>query len=156
MTRVLAALTVVFGALVCVSSAHASVCHVVGTAPYSRPDQDCTPGSYSFLTEAQVCVTKDRADLTAATRRLVLTRYGLPAWTGLSGELDHRVPVFLGGRTNAGNVWPEPGPRPNLKDRLEWLVRYRICVLGNMRVAYARHIFLGSWVLYWRRYVLRA
>ena len=130
-------------------------CALMGHLPFIRPDQACTPGDYDKLTTAQVCTSKDRPALPAAERRRILVNYGFnPAtWTGKSGELDHRVPVFLGGRTDARNIWPEPEPVFNTKDRLEVYVQRRICSSHTMRAGYARHIFMGNWVLYYNRYL---
>jgi hypothetical protein len=101
-----------------------------------------------------VCVHKDRLTLPAAVKREVLTRYGFTFWSGETGEIDHRVPFFLGGQTNVSNLWPEAGPIPNRKDALERYTRNRICVNGTMRVRTAVRIFLGDWVTYSRRYGL--
>lgn len=90
----------------------------------------------------------------AAVKREVLTRYGFTSWSGETGEIDHRVPFFLGGQTTVSNLWPEAGPIPNRKDALEHYVRNRICVKGTMRVRTAVRIFLGDWVTYSRRYGL--
>jgi hypothetical protein len=129
-------------------------CHVSGTPPFIRPDSICTAGSYDRLTVTQVCTPKDRPTLHAADRRRILTRYGLETWTGTDGELDHRVPFFLGGRTNVANIWPQRGAIPNTKDRLENYVRYRICVAHTMRVRTARLIFLGDWVVSYKKYFI--
>jgi hypothetical protein len=130
-----------------------AACHITGPAPFLRPDNQCTPGAYDHLTVTQVCTSKDRPTLPAADRRRILTRYGLAAWAGTDGELDHRVPFFLGGRTNVANLWPERGPIPNTKDRLENYVRRRICIDHTMRVRTARLIFLSDWVTYAQRYL---
>ena len=132
----------------------AASCIITGAQPFIRPDNACTPGSYDPLPKAQVCVHKDRLTLPAAVKREVLTRYGFTFWSGETGEIDHRVPFFLGGQTNVSNLWPEAGPIPNRKDALERYTRNRICVNGTMRVRTAVRIFLGDWVTYGRRYGL--
>jgi hypothetical protein len=117
-----------------------------GTLPFVTPDVTCTPGSFDELTQAEVCTPKDRPGLTATARRTILARYGLSSWSGADGELDHRVPVFLGGRTEPANVWPERGGIPNAKDRLEVYVQARVCAdPPTMRVETARRIFLSDW-----------
>jgi hypothetical protein len=131
-----------------------AVCLTIGAQPFVRPDQACTPGDTDRLTTAEVCTPKTRPALAAADRRRILARYGYATWTGANGELDHRIPVFLGGRTDVRNVWPEPGPIPNRKDRLESYVYNRICTWRTMRPRYAVHIFAGNWTLYSKRYGL--
>lgn len=112
----------------------------------------CTPGAYRALGRRAVCESKDRPALRAADRREILDDYGVPGWTGRDGELDHLVPLFLGGRTAPANIWPERGAIPNVKDRLEGYVRHRICVAHTMRPRTGRRIFAADWRVYFRRY----
>jgi len=130
------------------------VCHVGGQAPFLRPDTDCTPGAFEDLSRAQACVHKERRALPAAERHFILS-YGVPSWKGSDGELDHRVPFFVGGTTDRANIWPEAGPRPNPKDRLETYVYGRVCTKRTMRLSTARAIFTGDWVVAFRRHHLR-
>jgi hypothetical protein len=140
----------------------AASCHAHGPVPFVAPDNTCTPGQYLRLSRAQVCASKDRPSLRAAVRRRVLANYGVPGWKGANGEIDHRVPFFLGGTTTVGNLWPEAGPDPrvgqNPKDRLEEYVRRRVCTStqtrprGTMSVGSARRIFLSDWRFAYRWY----
>jgi hypothetical protein len=132
----------------------AASCVITGAQPCFRPDNACTPGSYDPLPKAQVCVHKQRPTLPAAVKREVLARYGFMSWSGKTGELDYRIPFFLGGETKVSSLWPETGPIPNRKDALERYVRDRICVKATMRVRTAVGIFLADWVTYSRRYGL--
>jgi hypothetical protein len=61
----------------------------------------------------------------------IVTSYGVPNWTGQTGELDHRVPFSLGGTTGLANIWPEAGSIPNTKDKLEDYVHGRVCDSGR-------------------------
>jgi hypothetical protein len=147
---------VIAAALATLALAGAS-CHVQGTGLFTGPDPACTPGRFQRLTREQVCASKDRPSTPTTVRRRVLGNYGVPGWTGANGEVDHREPVFLGGLTVAGNLWPEAGPATNNpKDELERYVRRRICT-GDpepMTVRTGRLIFLGSWVAAFRFYHL--
>lgn len=127
---------------------------VLGTAPYTAPRATCTPGAYHRMGPAEACTSKDRPYLPAAERRKILARYRLTAWTGRDGELDHRVPFFLGGTTDARNIWPESGSIPNPKDKLEFYVYRRVCRAKTMTVRYARRIFLTDWRPWYGRYVM--
>jgi hypothetical protein len=143
-------------AAVLAAFALAAPCSTTGKAPFTQPDSVCTPGSYVRLTKAQACTSKDRPTLPAADRRRILARYGITTWTGASGELDHRQPFWAGGLTTPSNVWPERGPLPNAKDALENYTRRRVCT-GRphpMSLRTVHIIFAGSWVAYWRFYVL--
>lgn len=144
--------------------AHAASCHATGRAPFTEPDNACTPGAGRILSRRDVCTPKDRS-VPAAVRRRVVTEYGVPGWTGANGEIDHRWPVFLGGADVEDNLWPEAGPDPrkgqNPKDQLEALVRARVCgsatgyrpAQATMRVRTAVRIFLAGWVAAYVYYV---
>jgi hypothetical protein len=139
----------------------ATACHTIGQPPFTRPDTGCTPGTARDLNRQQTCATKDRPDLSEPDHRKILAEYGVPGWTGRDGELDHRIPFFLGGRTEEDNVWPERGPIPNQKDRLERAIYERVCDYrdarlqwhGSMTPAAARKLFRGNWVFWFKRYV---
>jgi hypothetical protein len=118
------------------------------------PDNTCTPGTYDPIPLAAVCTSKRRPDLSDYDRSLILNSYGVPRWTGRDGELDHRVPFYLGGHTDSSNVWPEPGPIPNAKDRLEAYTYSRVCQSRTMRPTTARRLFLRDWRTAARRYHL--
>jgi hypothetical protein len=124
--------------------------------PAADNSAGCTPGDYDVLTKTRVCKHKQRPATPASVRREVLDLYGVPNWSGSDGEIDHRVPFFLGGRTDRANLWPERGSIPNEKDRLEDYVRRRICLAEPtaMRVNTARKVFLGDWRPSYRRYHL--
>lgn len=116
------------------------------------PDDRCTPGAYENLSKAQVCVHKVRPRVTSRLRKSIKSAYGVAGtWTG---EIDHRVPFFLGGYTTALNLWPEAGKIPNPKDGLERYVYERVCHRkpAAMRLSTARGIFLKDWRTAYQRY----
>lgn len=123
-------------------------CHIVGSGDLIRPDDRCTPGEYLMLTREEACRHKDRPSLPAAEKRRIISQYGYRSWAGRNGELDHRVPFFLGGATTEDNLWPETGPIPNRKDRVEMMVYERVCSAGSMTVRQGREVFLGDWTRY--------
>ena len=108
-------------------------------------------------TRPDVCDGRtERPTLQAADRRALLRNYGVPGWTGANGELDHRVPLVLGGATDRKNLWPEAGSIPNPKDRLEAVILRRVCkgVPHPMRVTTAVRVFLAYWRAAFSYYVL--
>jgi len=129
-------LSVVFAAAACSLSAHGQL-----------PDRGCSPGAVrSRATAAQVCVAgyaSRTRNVTQSTRDTVYARYGqtgahpFPAW-----EVDHRVPLELGGSNSLRNLWPEHLPQP--KDRLENRLHARVCS-GSMTLGAAQRVFLGDW-----------
>src|ERR1700756_1713620 len=89
---------------------------------YPVPDPRCTPGGINSTVTAQVlsdpgwrtrfirnCAT------TEGQKHIAYRWYGLEAPEGNSGEnqvceLDHLVPLELGGADGLGNIWPQCGP----------------------------------------------
>lgn len=98
------------------------------------PDRDLTPGAvFADVTTAQVC----RPHYTAGVRRprvsarlQAFARYDVQPAQRARYELDHLVPLALGGSNAAGNLWPQAygGPRgAEHKDALEDHLRDLVC-----------------------------
>lgn len=133
-------------------------CHVAGTPPFTAPDNACTPGAYVRKSKADICDgDTDRPRLRAAERNVIVLNYGVPSWAGADGELDHRVPLVLGGVTDRRNIWPEREVNgSNPKDRLEFRIYRRVCFNDPhpMRPTTAVRVFLSDWRAGYSYYVL--
>jgi hypothetical protein len=104
-------------------------------APTAAPG--CTPGATdSRVTQATIYSTICVRGYTATVRppESVTNRfkygvswpeYGVPA--SARGELDHLIPLELGGSSAAANLWPEIGPLPNPKDSVENALNHAVC-----------------------------
>jgi hypothetical protein len=81
----------------------------------------------------------------------IMAEYGLPAGPHPDFEIDHLIPLGIGGADNVANLWPEPRrslePQWNAerKDRLEWKLRDLICA-GQLDVVEAQHMMAEDWV----------
>lgn len=97
---------------------------------YPVPDPRCTPGgivanlSASLLEDPRwrtKCIRNCQS--TEKQKHVTYSWYGLAAPTGNNGasqicELDHLVPLELGGADGLGNIWPQCGPDDvRLRDR---------------------------------------
>lgn len=107
--------------------------HVTGTLKGEHctsrgglPDAACTPGAFDpHLTAAILCAPgyttrhyrPPVGQTDAFKHQQAYPAYGLPA--GAITELDHLIPLELGGANDALNLWPEPGSSPNPKDGVE-------------------------------------
>jgi hypothetical protein len=111
-------------------------CHVHG----QLPDQRCTPGSADpAITQATlrqtICVpgwTSEVRPPVSETDRLkarMSVAYHIPG--GIMSELDHLLPLSLGGSNDTSNLWIEPGQVPNPKDKAEDIVHHAVCRRGN-------------------------
>jgi hypothetical protein len=61
-----------------------------------------------------------------------------------SGELDHLVSLELGGSNDITNLWPEVGPLPNPKDKVENALHRAVCD-GRVRLAAAQRAIAINW-----------
>ncbi|MEO6077862.1 MAG: HNH endonuclease, partial [Candidatus Andersenbacteria bacterium] len=88
----------------------ASDCHVSG----ALPDPACSPGAiFPDATKEIICVsgyTKKVRNVTASTKKKIYLAYGIayPQPTG-SYEMDHIIPLELGGSNEVANLYPEAG-----------------------------------------------
>jgi hypothetical protein len=118
------------------------------------PDPACTPGSTDpAVTQATIRTTICVRGWTATIRppasetgALKLTvaypAYGIPQ--GTVSELDHLVPLELGGSNDITNLWPEAGHIPNAKDPVENDLRADVCA-GELTLAAARAAIAADW-----------
>ena len=97
----------------------------------ARPDPFMTPGAVDpSVTLADICTgtTKTRRHVSPATRAEVLRNYNVSDVGSVGMELDHLIPLALGGANTAANLWPEPAPDYEIKDHLEVELQRRVCV----------------------------
>ena len=117
------------------------------------PDHDLTPGSVFSNTLQLICrhATDRRGIMTPARRDEVLERYDLPTGPHPDYEIDHLVPLCLGGSDDLENLWPQPRgsiePKWNAeaKDRLE----KRLCALvcdGLLDIGDAQQAIITDWI----------
>jgi len=111
------------------------------------------------VTAADVCssgwATRHR-DVTAAQYREVYAAYGLsyPQPAG-AYELDHLVPLSLGGDNADANLWPETASGDHgwqQKDQLEVRLHDLVC-RGQLDLATAQRSIASDWYAAWQRYV---
>lgn len=132
---------------------------------FPRPIQNLTPGEIDpSLTQDYLCshTTDDRRNTTQTTKNQVYRRYALPAkndpeYKAGTYEIDHRVPLWAGGRDIVTNLWPEPNDHPpgalNSKDILERTLYDDVCHKHTVSLLDAQHAFLGDWVQAYQHYV---
>jgi hypothetical protein len=117
------------------------------------PNRRCSPGAYaSTLTAAVLCApgfhTSTIRHVSASEKAIVEREYGLTARAyGRTLEIDHIVPLELGGSNAIANLFPErlaarPGYR--IKDRLENRVHALVCA-GGMTLHAAQTAIARDW-----------
>jgi len=144
-------------------------CVARGTTPEQLPDPACTPGAYDpAVTAGVLCARDSRGHYTYDTdtyrppvyqtsrfkAEQALPAYGLAP--GTRAELDHLIPLVLGGANDAANLWPQPPPpgkpiAPNVKDRSEVALRTWTCQGTSAaerqgRLDTARQVIADNWI----------
>jgi hypothetical protein len=124
------------------------------------PDPTITPGAVRTTDVALICSTGTRELRTWSRERddRILADYGLPPGPHPQYEIDHLVPLGIGGADDDANLWPEPRrsiePTWNAeaKDRLEWRLRDLVCG-GQLDVREAQRAISDDWTDAYRRFV---
>ncbi len=118
-----------------------------------EPNHALTPGhAFATATTAQVCVSGYSAtvrNVTDDTRKAVFTSYAL-AYPPPSGayELDHLIPLELGGDNTAANLWPQVyhgAGSADIKDHLENHLHDLVCA-GQLDLPTAQQAIAGDWM----------
>lgn len=132
-------------------SIHLRSCHTRG----QLPDASCTPGSIDpAVTQADIGSTICRAGWTAKVRppesQTQRAKYDVayPAYhigARVRSELDHLVPLELGGSNDITNLWPEAGKIPNPKDSVERALNRAVCD-GKLSLAAAQNAIASDWL----------
>ncbi len=125
----------------------------------ARPDRLCSPGAYDArLTKRVICAASFRTgairDVPQAEKFHVEREYGMAAsYYGYSIEIDHIVPLELGGSNAIANLFPEPGTGAanyHVKDALENRAKAEVCD-GQLSLRTARRGFAKNWEALYRR-----
>ena len=116
------------------------------------PDPACTPGSVDpAVTQATIrrtiCVSGWTATVRPPSGETTRAKYDVarPAYGSTApGELDHLVPLELGGSNDITNLWPEAGAIPNAKDPVENELKAAVCA-GTITLYRARLAIARDW-----------
>jgi hypothetical protein len=128
--------------------------------PAIVPDPTLTPGAVRAADSGEIYSTgtrelrhwsRDRDDR-------IMAEYGLPPGPHPNFEIDHLVPLGIGGADEDANLWPEPRRSiekdwpAEKKDDLEWKLRELVCA-GELDVSEAQKAIAEDWTDAYRRYV---
>jgi hypothetical protein len=123
------------------------------------PDKNLTGGSVRTGDRDAACghARESRGRMNAARRDEILRRYGLPPGTHPDYEIDHLIPLCLGGSDDPSNLWPQPRRsieetwNAEAKDRLERLMCNMVCD-GQIDIAAAQEAFAADWIAAYHTY----
>jgi hypothetical protein len=116
------------------------------------PDPTLTPGAVRTTDVSEICShgTRELRHWDRERDDHIMAEYGLPAGPHPDFEIDHLIPLGIGGADSDANLWPEPRrslePQWNAetKDRLEWKLRDLICS-GQLDVVVAQKAISEDW-----------
>ncbi len=121
----------------------------------AQPDPIMTPGAADqTATRDVVCngTTRERRHVSEATKREVLAAYNIPAAESSDYEIDHLIPLAIGGANVVANLWPQPWVEADEKDVLEVELQRRVCH-GLLSQAEAQREVADDWTAAYARYV---
>ena len=122
------------------------------------PDARLTPGAaFPAVTTTQICApgyTRRVRDVPAALKEAVFRRYAVryPPPAG-AFEVDHLIPLELGGSNDVVNLWPQPRRGSfgaAAKDHLENRLHAEVCA-GRLDLAAAQRDIAANWYAEWVR-----
>lgn len=117
----------------------------------SLPDPGCTPGSVLSTDRAQVCTpgyASSVRDVPQAQKDAIYDAYGITSRAPDQYQVDHLIPLSLGGSNDNANLWPQPAsPLPGYaeKDALENYLHDQVCG-GTLDLREAQRRFATDWV----------
>jgi hypothetical protein len=129
------------------------------TSEAQLPDPGLTPGAWDAQATTDDVCTPGYAHAhrpsfaeSNALKHEVFARYGI-AWSEHGKyELDHLVPLELGGNSSIENLWPELWPEAIAKDALENQLHALVCA-GELSLLDARTQISIDWESCCRRYL---
>lgn len=121
-----------------------------------RPDPAITPGAIRTSNAAEICVpsfrTKPFRKTTAQMKHQVCRAYGVKNCPHQDTmEIDHLIPLELGGLDDVRNLWPQLASYPDgspgfhVKDALENELRKQVCD-GRMELVNAQECIAHDWI----------
>ena len=116
------------------------------------PNPRLTPGAVQSSDTAAICTpgwASAHRDVSYQTKDAVAAEYGISSRSGY--EIDHLIPLELGGANTVANLWPEPYNSQYgaiEKDGLEDWLHEQVCN-GNTSLAAAQHEIATNWYTAW-------
>jgi hypothetical protein len=113
------------------------------------PNSQLTPGIIRTSDAREICSPKFRTKpfrlTTAKMKKDVCAAYHVARCPRANVmELDHLVPLELGGADDERNLWPQMAPEFHWKDQLENYLRRQVCD-GKMQLAEAQICLQADW-----------
>lgn len=112
------------------------------------PDPACTPGGvFPNATAADICrsgYARSVRNVLPSTKDAVYASYGIRSHITGQYELDHLVPLEVGGNNTRANLWPQIAPGYGEKDSVENELHAAVCS-GRMSLKTAQAEIARDW-----------
>ncbi len=125
-----------------------SGCVIVG----AFPDKNCTPGAvFPNVTKDEICTpgySKTVRNVPESEKEQVYQEYGITSHYSGQYEVDHDIPLELGGSNDVSNLWTEPAnPTPGFheKDKVENYLHEEVCN-GTITLQQAQQEIVSNWL----------
>jgi len=124
------------------------------------PSSFQTPGAKGKANDAQVCAADFEASVKPIAkwqRDQALERYGKRT-EDFTGDLDHLIPIALGGTNDPDNLWPLPSSKemgPEQKKALDLKLHEMVCA-KTLTLKAAQDAIKKDWVKAYAQYVTGA
>lgn len=122
------------------------------------PDSRVTPGAVRTTSKANVCDTKAqqyRATSEALKRKVCAEYHAKDCPDPAKGEIDHLIPLTLGGADVLANLWWQPAPDYHIKDKLEVRMHALVCS-GKLPLTEAQEEIRSDWNRAMEKYLLES
>jgi hypothetical protein len=123
-----------------------------------RPDPNLTPGAVLTTDLTKICqpgYTKTVRHTSGKLKHRIYIEYGIQPQEE-HYEIDHLIPLELGGADVRANLWPESyDTQPwnaHVKDRLENFLHEEACA-GRIPIEQAQQQIAEDWIAEYRRYL---
>ena len=123
------------------------------------PDPKRTPGDTFDVTAQDVCVpgyAKKVRAVPAWLKRQAYAEYGITEYKPGDYEVDHLIPLSLGGSNSIRNLWPQSTKtspwNSYVKDALERKLHKLVCA-GQLDLKTAQREIASDWIEAYKKYV---
>jgi hypothetical protein len=125
------------------------------------PDAKLTPGDTFDVTAQDVCVagySKKVRAVPAWLKKQAYAEYGITQYKTGDYEVDHLIPLSLGGSNSIRNLWPQSSKtlpwNSYVKDALERKLHNLVCA-GELDLKTAQCEIASNWIEAYKKYVAK-